>query len=147
MIKSSRVLKYMGQYGFLAGAIGWISGSVFHFIQGFASGDWDHDEMIIPLIVGLFHLVGFLYARNKFVVVELSGQTIRIYNDKETIDTTWLNVESIDKLPFSSPPIYTLRLKDMKGFFIFWNSAISFLWFDDSELGEIISKKKKDLDI
>jgi hypothetical protein len=147
MTKSSTVLKYIGQYGFLVGAIAWIGGSVFDTVNGLLTDDWNTDEIFARGVIGLIHLTAFLYLRNKFVVVELGGQKVKIIKDKETIETTWQNVESVERVVFSSPPIYTIRLKDIDGYFIFWNSAINLLWFDDSELGELISQKKRKLDI
>jgi hypothetical protein len=147
MVKSSTALKYIGQYGFLVCAIGWIGKSMFDTLDGLLTGDWKTDEIIVRLIVGLFHLAAFLYFRNKFVVVELGGQTVRILRGKETIETTWLNVESVSMLILSGPPIYTIRIKDIKGYFIFWNSAMNLFWVDHSELGTLISQKKKQLDL
>lgn len=146
-MKSSIVLKYIGQYGFLVGAIAWIGGSAFDSVKGLLTGDWNTDEIFARGIIGLIHFGAFLYFRNKFVVVELGGQKVKILKDKETIETTWQNVESVERVTFSSPPIYTIRIKDTKGYFIFWNSAINLLWFDHSELGELISQNKRKLDI
>ncbi|NOS93073.1 MAG: hypothetical protein HOP30_14210 [Cyclobacteriaceae bacterium] len=147
MIKSSTILKYIGQYGFLVGAISWIGGSAFDTVNGLLTGNWNTDEILARGAIGLIHLMAFLYFRNKFVVVELGMQKVKIIKDKETIETTWQNVESVNRFVFSSPPIYTIRVKDIEGYFIFWNSAINLLWYDDSELGELISQKKKMLDI
>jgi hypothetical protein len=147
MVKSSTILKYGGQYGFLVGAIGWIGNSVYHLSQGLLSWNWDSNEIIFSGIVGLFHLLAFLYLRNKFIVVELGGQKVRIHKDDEVIETNWSNVESVDRLIFSTPPIYTIRLKNINRLFIFWDSEIIFFGFDKTELGEIISKKKRDFDI
>jgi len=137
----------MGQYGFLVGAIAWMGKSAFDTVHGLLTGEWNTDEIIARGVIGLIHFAVFLYLRNKFVVVELGGQIVKILKDKDTIETTWQNVDSVERVIFSSPPIYTIRLKDVDGYFIFWNSAINLLWFDNSELGELISQKKRMLDI
>lgn len=137
----------MGQYGFLVAGIGWIGKSVFDTVQGLLTSDWKTDEIIINGTIGLVHLAAFLYFRNKFVVAEFKGQSIRIIKDKEVIETSWTNVESLERVIFSSPPIYTIRLKDIDGYYIFWNSAINLFWADNSELGELISQKKEKLDL
>jgi hypothetical protein len=147
MIKSSIVLKYIGQYGFLVGAIGWIGKSVSDTFHGLLTSDWKTDEIITRGIIGLVHLAAYLYLRNKFVVAEFKGQSIKIIKGKEVIETSWTNVESLERVIFSSPPIYTIRLKNINGYYIFWNSAINLFWADNSELGELISQKKEKLDL
>ena len=146
-LRSSKVLKYLGQYGFLVGAIAWIGKSVFDTVHGLLTDDWNTEEIIVRGSIGLVHLAAFLYLRNKFVVVELGGQIVKILRDKETIETTWQSVESVERVIFSTPSIYTIRVKDKDGYFIFWDSTISVLGFDNSELGALISQKKKKLDI
>jgi len=147
ILKSSTVLKYIGQYGFLAGAIAWIGKSLFDTVHGLLTDDWNTDEIIVTGVIGLVHLAVFLYLKNKFVVIELGGQTVKILRDKETIETTWQNVESVERVIFSTPSIYTIRIKDKDGYFIFWDSTISVLGFDNSELGALISQKKQKLDV
>ncbi len=147
MVKSSKLLKYVGQYGFLVNAIAWIGNCIYNLSQGLWGGEWNNGDILAPGIIGLLSLMAFLYLRNKFVVVELGGQKVRIYKDNQTIETNWLNIESVEKLIFSTPPIYTIRLKDVNGPLIFWDSEFVLFWFDDTELGQIISKKKNDFDI
>jgi len=78
MIKSSTVLKYIGQYGFLVGAIAWIGKGVFDSVNGYLTADWNTNEIIARGIIGLIHLAAFLYFRKKFVVIEFCVQKIKI---------------------------------------------------------------------
>jgi hypothetical protein len=120
MVKSSTVLKYMGQYGFLVAGIGWIGKSVFDTVQGLLTSDWKTDEIIINGTIGLVHLAAFLYFRNKFVVAEFKGQSIRIIKDKEVIETSWTNVETLAPIPqrHDKTPNYRFSL----------NSNLRLLW-------------------
>jgi hypothetical protein len=150
MISSSRFLKYVGQYFFLVLGIAWTSNSIFNISLRLYSGELSENEIILNAIAGLFGfgcILLFFYLKDKFVVVELGSQTIKIQKGRESINTSWLNVESVERLSFSTPPIYVLRLNDNDRYFLFWNSSLNLLWTDDSEMGDMIRKKKKQLDI
>jgi hypothetical protein len=99
----------------------------------------------------MFFLV-FLYLKDKFVIVELGGQRIRIARNNQTEEKYWTEVDSIVQIAGISPPLYQSRFKDSKGYFLFFNSGsyfsiAGFFVKDTSEMGTLIERKKRELDI
>ena len=144
MLRSSKILKYIWQYFFLFLGLSSIGNSLYNAFAEMRP--WNTSETYFLSIPGLIFILVFFYLRDKFVVVELGSQKVKIYKDDEVLERTWLEVESVKRFLFSAPPIYILRLNDSGGFFIFCNSEIS-LFGDDSEMGMLIQKKKKDYDL
>ena len=121
MLRSSRILKYIGQYFFLVPGIGFACKSIFYIADGIISDDWSENEILFTGFGSALFLTLFIHLKNKFVVVELGNQVVKIQNGEKTIERNWLEVNSIERLNFSSPSIYILRINKIKDYFIFFN--------------------------
>jgi hypothetical protein len=108
-------------------------------------------SVALSFLIGCALFIFFLLLKDKFVILELTGQKIKIKKGKTTIETSWIDVESISQIQFVQPPIYRLTLKNMDGYILFNTNAFyaSFNGFttDLSDMGSLIKKKKKELGI
>jgi hypothetical protein len=116
----------------------------------------EHKEMdwfsfIIFILIGLIAILAFMLFQDKFAIVEMGNQKIKVNRGSEEIEVNWLEVESIDLLQFIFPPLYKLRIKGHEGYILFATSrsGLSVAGFtkDLSEMGGLINKKKREFGI
>ena len=113
----------------------------------------DETELLISLIVGLISLVIFFAIKHKFVIVDLDGNKVTIKRSDEIITVNWTDVKFVNKIPFIKPPLYRVRLKNTDKTYLFTTQPnlklvrIGSSLFDNSEMGNQISKMKKELNI
>lgn len=149
-MESNRLYYYAFKYSFLLFAI--------TFFAAPLKDLFDHAAAMPSWIeVGTFGTIGciflglFLWLKDKFAIVELGGQRIRIKQNGVLAERYWTEVESIVQINGVTPPLYQLRIKGMPGYILFnTDSFISFagLFIEDtSDMGTLIAKKKRELDI
>lgn len=105
---------------------------------------------ILALIAVLAFLL-FLLIRDKFVIVELGNQSIKIKQKGQEKTISWLEVDQIKLIPFVYPPLYKLRSKgdaetvwfNTEPHYVGVNGFVS----DLSEMGALIKRKKRELNI
>lgn len=121
-----------------------------------ATFNGEHKQMdtfsfLLFILIGLIAVLVFLLFQDKYVMVELGNQSIKIRNGKEIIEVNWLDVESVVLLHFVFPPLYKLRIKGHADYFLFatQRSGLSIAGYtkDFSEMGSLIKKKKRELGI
>lgn len=100
-------------------------------------------------IIGVILIVLFFSIKDKFAVVEIGNQTITIKHNGDVKTFQWLEIESISQFQFIFPPLYSLKIKDQT---IWFNTELKFISVggyttDNSEMGNLIRKKKRELDI
>lgn len=107
-------------------------------------------SLIFILVGVLLILIPFIYI-HRLVIVEINYQKIKIKKDGEILEVNWLDVEEVSMVPSVIPPLYKLRLKKYGDYFLFntTHQGIQFMTFtwDWSEMGELIKRKKKELDV
>lgn len=105
----------------------------------------------IFILVGLLAILVFLIFQDKFAVVEIGNQKIKVNRGSEEIEVSWLEVESVDLLQFIFPPLYKLKIKGHEDYILFATdrSGLSVGGFtkDLSEMGGLVNKKKRELGI
>jgi hypothetical protein len=103
-------------------------------------------EFIVSGIIGVILIVLFFLIKDKFAVVEIGNQTITIKHNGDVKTFQWLEIESISQFQFIFPPLYSLKIKDQT---IWFNTEPKFISVggDTSEMGNLIRKKKRELDI
>lgn len=104
--------------------------------------------VLIGILVGLLPL---LYT-NKLVLMEVGSQTIRITKDDNSVlEFTWMEVDTVNMVPFIFPPLYKLRIKDTDDYYLFnttrWGAQFLVFTWDWSDMGTLIRKKKEELGI
>lgn len=104
---------------------------------------------IVSGIIGVTLIVLFFLTKDKFAVVEIGNQTITIKHNGDVKTFQWLEIESISQFQFIFPPLYSLKIKDQT---IWFNTEPKFISVggyttDTSEMGNLIRKKKRELDI
>ncbi len=113
--------------------------------------DFDLFDYFLLVAAGLLAWLLHLIFSSRIVQVRLGAQRISILNPDQEITFSWLQVESLAKVCFVTPPLYTLRIKNKAGFYLFTtqNKYIQsgFGVVDLSEMGALIKKKKKALGI
>jgi len=100
-------------------------------------------------IIGVILIVLFFSIKDKFAVVEIGNQIITIKHNGDVKTFQWLEIESISQFQFIFPPLYSLKIKDQT---IWFNTEPKFISVggyttDNSEMGNLIRKKKRELDI
>lgn len=111
-------------------------------------------DLLMTAIFGLLGILAFLVflvVRNKFVVVEMGNQTIKNKTNGQDKSISWLDVEEVKLIQFLYPPLYKLKVKGEDNT-IWFNTepnyiSISGFVRDTSEMGRLISKKKRELEI
>jgi hypothetical protein len=149
-MKSDRLVYFLGKYFTLLVSFGILVGIVIEIINGLKTGDWDSDRLFIETIIGATCFALYFGFRDKFVMLELGNQKIKIQKGKDLIEVNWLDVESISQSRFSGLGLYNLRVRNIDGYFLFGTgSAINIAGhiIDDSELATLIEKKKRELNI
>jgi hypothetical protein len=104
---------------------------------------------IVSGIIGVTLIVLFFLTKDKFAVVEIGNQTITIKHNGDVKTFQWLEIESISQFQFIFPPLYSLKIKDQT---IWFNTEPKFISVggyttENSEMGNLIRKKKRELDI
>jgi hypothetical protein len=121
-----------------------------------ATFNGEHKEMdwfsfIIFILVGLLAILVFMMFQDKFAMVEMGNQKLKVSKGSEEIEVNWLDVESVDLLHFVFPPLYKLRIKGHEDYILFATSrsGLSVAGFtkDLSEMGNLINKKKREFGI
>lgn len=100
-------------------------------------------------IFGVILIVLFFSIKDKFAFVELKNQSITIKQNGEVKAVQWLGVNSISQFQFIFPPLYSLNNKDKT---IWFNTEPNYIsvggyTIDDSDMGNLIKKKKRELSL
>jgi hypothetical protein len=115
------------------------------------AGPPDLESTLICFIAGFAAILISRLIMDKLVIANLKNQTVKLKKGKDTIEVSWLEVESVNMIPFVFPPLYKLRIKGQENYFLFSTSRsglnILGITFDWSDMGELIKKKKKELAI
>ncbi len=111
----------------------------------------DTSSLVLFTGIGSFAIFVFFLFQNKFVMVELGGQIIKIRKGNKIIEANWLDVESVGLIQFIFPPLYKLRVKGYEEYFLFCTGRkglyLAGYTKDLSEMGNLIQKKKRELGI
>jgi hypothetical protein len=118
------------------------------------SGEIGSTDFVTTIIIGLIGLVFillFFAVKDKFAIVELGNQNVKIINGGEEKSVGWFDIDSLKQIQFVSPPLYSLKIKDSDEIIWFNTEArfisISGFTIDTSDMGELIKKKKRELGI
>jgi hypothetical protein len=154
-MESNRTYHYFFKYAFLVVGILIAIVPVISFvfpdsveING-ETGSTDLTTTIIMGLLGLIAILVFFVIKDKFAIVELRNQTITIKQDGEERTLNWLDIDSVSQIQFVQPPLYKLKTKD-SGETIWFNTEPQYISIngfnsDLSEMGELITKKKREL--
>jgi hypothetical protein len=74
--------------------------------EGIKEGHWETILIIMALLFLLFFLFLFRIVGNNFKIVEFKEGRIIIKDKKEPIEVLWSDVESLQLLRLTNPPIY-----------------------------------------
>jgi hypothetical protein len=106
---------------------------------------------IIIGLIGFVFILLFVAIKDKFAMVELENQTIKITNNEEEKSVEWYDIDSLKQMQFIFPPLYSLKIKDSDETIWFNTEAryisINGFTIDTSNMGELIKKKKRELGI
>jgi len=113
------------------------------------TGSTDSVTTVIMGLIGLLLVLVFFVIKDKFAIVELRNQTITIKHNGEERTLNWLAVDSVSQIQFIQPPLYKLKTKDSEET-IWFNTEPKFVSVngftsDLSEMGDLITKKKREL--
>ena len=113
------------------------------------TGSTDFTTTIVMALLGLLAILVFFVIKDKFAIVEIKNQTITIKQNGEERTVNWLDVVSVSQIQFIQPPLYKLKTKDSDET-IWFNTephyvSINGFTSDLSEMGELITKKKREL--
>lgn len=154
-MESNRPYHYLFKYLFLVAGLLVMIVPVISFvfpdsveING-ETGSTDSFTTIIMGLIGLILVLVFLAIKDKFAIVELRNQTIKIKQNGEERTLNWLDVDSVSQIQFIQPPLYKLKTKDSDET-IWFNTEPKFVSIngftsDLSEMGDLITKKKREL--
>ena len=154
-MESNRTYHYFFKYAFLVVGLLIAMVPVISFvfpesveING-ETGSTDFTTTIIMGLLGLIAILVFFVIKDKFAIVELRNQTITIKQDGEERTLNWLDIDSVSQIQFVQPPLYKLKTKDSDET-IWFNTepqyiSINGFTSDLSEMGELITKKKREL--
>ena len=156
-MESNRTYHFLFKYGLLGVSILLITCAV---ISWFAP-----ESMIIngrpgtqdPLTTSIFALLSalaalvFVLIRDKFAIVEVGSQSIKVQHNGKQQTFSWLDVEEVSLIQFVYPPLYKLKTKDSDET-VWFNTdsnyiSINGFMTDISDMGSLIKKKKKELGI
>lgn len=157
MVKSNKTYHYIFKYGLLGAAtlmpatalVSWIAPESIT-VNG-QPGTQDITTTIIFGLIGVLSFLLFLLIKDKFAIIEMGNQTIKIIHNKEERNISWLDVEEIKLIQFIYPPLYKLKEKNSEDtvWFIAESRYINLNGFviDLSDMGDVIEKKKRELGI
>jgi len=114
-------------------------------------GPTDFLTTVIIVLIGLVFILLFFAIKDKFAIVELGNQNVRIKIGDEEKLVGWYDIDSLKQIQFVSPPLYSLKIKHSDETIWFNTEArfisISGFTIDTSAMGELIKKKKRELGI
>jgi len=156
-MESDRTYHYFFKYSLLgisiflmiAAIVSWIAPELM-----IVNGHPGTRDLLTTLIFGLIAVVAFLVfllIRDKFVIVELGNQTIKIKYKSQDKTISWVEVEEVKLIQFVYPPLYKLKTKDSEEV-VWFNTKpnhinINGFVTDISDMGDLIKKKKRELGI
>ncbi|WP_157963325.1 hypothetical protein [Algoriphagus litoralis] len=102
-------------------------------------------------LIAITALLVFLLIRDKFAIVEMGNQTIKIKHNGQDKTVSWLEIEEVKLIQFVYPPLYKLRTKDSEKT-VWFNTESNYISVngfvtDISDMGDLIKKKKRELGI
>jgi hypothetical protein len=100
--------------------------------------------IFIAIISGLLFML-FIFTRNRVKFVSIGTTKLVVKEAHGSREYSWLDVESISLDRILG--IYTLHLRNAKAIYFPPYGGATWLFGDQSEMGAIISKMKKELDI
>lgn len=117
---------------------------------------FDLYDLFFAVDIGILMIIFWILIRNKVIAVKFEGQNITICEDGLEEQINWFDIESLSQLIFIQPPLYKLRIKDRKGYYLFVTQPVVTQSFstsfgcgmhDMSEMDSLIKKKKQELGI
>ncbi|MGC3946495.1 MAG: hypothetical protein QM762_18555 [Chryseolinea sp.] len=106
---------------------------------------------VVTSLVSVLFFLFFLLIKDKFAIVELSNQSIKIEHLGEEDVIPWRDIEYVKLIQFVSPPLYRLKVKSWDET-IWFNTQPHYFEFngfvsDQSDMADLIKKKKRELGI
>ena len=101
--------------------------------------------LIFPLIISGLLIAIFVYVKDKLKYVAISKMKIIVKRHNKEIEYSWLDVEIIELNRFWG--LYYLKLKNEDELYFTPYGMTTWLTGDESEMGTIIDKMKKELNI
>jgi hypothetical protein len=115
------------------------------------NGSIDFVTTVILCLIGLIFILLFFAVKDKFAIVEIGNQDVKIIIGYEVKSVGWFDIDSLKQIQFVFPPLYSLKIKDSDETIWFTTEArfisINGFIIDNSEMGELITKKKRELGI
>jgi hypothetical protein len=154
-MESNRIYHYFFKYVFLAVGLLIMIVPVISFVFPDSveiNGETGSMDLTTTIIMALFALIAiliFFVIKDKFAIVEIRSQTITIKQGGEERTVKWLDIESVSQIQFIQPPLYKLKAKGSDET-IWFNTepkyiSVNGFTSDLSEMGELITKKKREL--
>lgn len=154
-MQSNRIYYYLFKYCLLGFSIALVSISLIFWIAPESltndgePGTQDISTTLVFGLIGILFFLLFILVKDKFAIVELGNQAIKINHRGEERTVTWLDVESISQIQFVSPPLYRIKIKNDDET-IWFNTESRYISVGDyvtdlGEMGDLIKKKKKEL--
>ncbi len=112
-----------------------------------ASVAWPESVIVVmvPLIVSIVLIYLFFKRRDKLRYVAIGKSKIIIRRDGKEMEYNWLDVESISLDRFLG--LYELKMKNEEEIYFTPYGFTTWLTGDDSDMGVIINKNKRDLQL
>lgn len=114
------------------------------------SADNDPDSIyayLIPLVLSFYFLGLWMYVYGRLVRLEIRDGGFVLDDSREEEFVKWDQVEAIKIIPFFTPPLYKMRLKDREKAVLFVTGktyvSVFFFSLDYSEMGKLIKAKKR----
>lgn len=112
----------------------------------------DFWEALIFLLIGVLLILVYLYFKDSHVyIVAMNNQSIRLQQGSRELEISWLEVESVALLRATFPPLYKLRIREHDDYYLFNSGGSGFniagFTTDLSDMGDLISRKKRELGI
>src|SRR5688572_12159438 len=117
-MESDRTYHYFFKYSFLGVGILLTVGTLVSWVAPESmtvNGQPGTQDIATTIIFGLFSILAiliFLAIKDKFAIVDLGNQTIKIKHNGQDRSVSWLDVEEIKLIQFVYPPLYRLKTKD-----------------------------------
>jgi hypothetical protein len=118
------------------------------------NGEKGSKDIVTSLILGLFGILLmliFLLLKDRFAILEIGNQKIKINHKGQEKVIDWLEVAEVDQMQGVYPPLYKIKTKEFDRT-LWFNTEVKYLsicgsFKDKSEMGDLIQKKKKELEI
>ncbi|SFB51406.1 hypothetical protein [Algoriphagus aquimarinus] len=156
-MESNRTYHFIFKYIFLGAALIVIAVPLLSYIFPNAvelNGETGPTSLITTIafgVTGVILLVFFFVVKDNFAIVQFGNQSITIkHNGQESVEN-WLDIDSISQFRFIFPPLYSLKIKGNKRP-IWFNTDSNYVsvggyTMDHSDMGNLITKKKRELGI